>query len=218
MFTRTLQDAGCKVLHVVSSAKFALKAEDAGCDAVIAEGFEAGGHNGREETTTMCLVPLVAEAVEIPVVAAGGISDGKSMLAAMTLGAVGVQMGSRFVVTTESSAHPAFKKAVMEAKEGETFLTLKEITPVRLLNNPFADQVKSAYQNGANVDELKSLLGRARAKKGMFEGDLVEGELEIGQVSARLGNLVSAGHVVEATMSEFFKLKNKVNQIIDSCA
>jgi len=218
MFTKTLQDAGCKVLHVVSSAKFAVKAEDAGCDAVIAEGFEAGGHNGREETTTMCLVPLVAEAVEIPVVAAGGISDGKSMLAAMTLGAVGVQMGSRFVVTTESSAHPAFKKAVMEAKEGETFLTLKEITPVRLLNNPFADQVKSAYQNGANVDELKSLLGRARAKRGMFEGDLVEGELEIGQVSARLGNLVSAGHVVEATMSEFFKLKNKVNQIIDSCA
>ena len=218
MFTKTLQDAGCKVLHVVSSAKFAVKAEDAGCDAVIAEGFEAGGHNGREETTTMCLVPLVAEAVKIPVVAAGGISDGKSMLAAMTLGAVGVQMGSRFVVTTESSAHPSFKKAVMEAKEGETFLTLKEITPVRLLNNPFADQVKSAYQSGANVDELKSLLGRARAKRGMFEGDLVEGELEIGQVSARLGNLVSAGHVVEATMSEFFKLKNKVNQIIDSCA
>jgi enoyl-[acyl-carrier protein] reductase II len=215
LYTEKFKAAGCKVLHVVSSSKFAIKAEDAGCDAVIAEGFEAGGHNGREETTSMCLIPQVADSVRIPVVAAGGISDGKSMLAALALGASGVQMGSRFVVTKESSAHPAFKDAVLHAQEGDTQLTLKELTPVRLLSNPFADEVRLAYQNRATIDDLKALLGRARAKKGMFEGDIINGELEIGQVAARMKNLLTAKEVIDKTISELLSLKVTMNQMLN---
>lgn len=203
LYAETFKSAGCKLIHVVSSSKFAIKAQEAGCDAVVAEGFEAGGHNGREETTTLCLIPQVVDAVTIPVIAAGGIADGRSMLAAFALGAQGVQMGSRFVACIESSAHEAFKQAVIAAKEGDTHLTLKEITPVRLLNNPFADQVRLAYHNGATNDELKALLGRGRAKKGMFEGDMIDGELEIGQVSARLDNIYSAKQIIDQTMVEF---------------
>ncbi len=203
LYADTFKSAGCKLIHVVSSSKFAVKAQDAGCDAVVAEGFEAGGHNGREETTTLCLVPQVVDAVKIPVIAAGGIADGRSMLAAFALGAQGVQMGSRFVACEESSAHQAFKQAVIGAKEGDTHLTLKEITPVRLLNNPFADQVRLAYQNGATNEELKALLGRGRAKKGMFEGDMMDGELEIGQVSARLDQIISAKQIIDQTMLDF---------------
>jgi enoyl-[acyl-carrier protein] reductase II len=215
LYTEKFKAAGCKVLHVVSSSKFAIKAEDAGCDAVIAEGFEAGGHNGREETTSMCLIPQVADSVRRPVVAAGGISDGKSMLAALALGASGVQMGSRFVVTKESSAHPAFKDAVLHAQEGDTQLTLKELTPVRLLSNPFADEVRLAYQNRATIDDLKALLGRARAKKGMFEGDIINGELEIGQVAARMKNLLTAKEVIDKTISELLSLKVTMNQMLN---
>jgi enoyl-[acyl-carrier protein] reductase II len=203
LYAETFKSPGCKLIHVVSSSKFAIKAQEAGCDAVVAEGFEAGGHNGREETTTLCLIPQVVDAVTIPVIAAGGIADGRSMLAAFSLGAQGVQMGSRFVACLESSAHEAFKQAVIAAKEGDTHLTLKEITPVRLLNNPFADQVRLAYHNGATNDELKALLGRGRAKKGMFEGDMIDGELEIGQVSARLDNVYSAKQIIDQTMVEF---------------
>ena len=203
LYADNFKSAGCKLIHVVSSSKFAVKAQEAGCDAVVAEGFEAGGHNGREETTTLCLIPQVVDAVSIPVIAAGGIADGRSMLAAFALGAQGVQMGSRFVACEESSAHQAFKQAVIGAKEGDTHLTLKEITPVRLLNNPFADQVKLAYQNGATNEELKALLGRGRAKKGMFEGDMIDGELEIGQVSARLDQIISAKQIIDQTMLEF---------------
>ncbi len=203
LYAPTFKEAGRVLMHVVSSAKFAKKAQEAGCDAVIAEGFEAGGHNGREETTTLCLIPQVVDSVSIPVVAAGGIADGRSMLAAMVLGASGVQMGSRFVLTHESSAHMNFKMAVKDAQEGDTQLTLKELTPVRLLNGPFADSVRQAYQSHATIDELKSLLGRGRAKKGMFEGDMIEGELEIGQVSARMNDLISAEDVVKQTMQEY---------------
>jgi enoyl-[acyl-carrier protein] reductase II len=199
------------LIHVVSSSKFAVKAQEAGCDAVVAEGFEAGGHNGREETTTLCLIPQVVDAVQIPVIAAGGIADGRSMLAAFAIGAQGVQMGSRFVACKESSAHDAFKAAVIAAKEGDTQLTLKEITPVRLLNNPFADQVRLAYSGGATNDELKALLGRGRAKRGMFEGDMIEGELEIGQVSARLDNIASAKEIIDQTMSEFKATIQKIS-------
>ncbi len=211
LYAPTFKEAGRVLMHVVSSAKFAKKAEDAGCDAVIAEGFEAGGHNGREETTTLCLIPQVVDAVTIPVIAAGGIADGRSMLAVMALGASGAQMGSRFVLTHESSAHMNFKQAVLNAQEGDTQLTLKELTPVRLLNSPFADQVKQAYLDHATIEDLKTLLGRGRAKKGMFEGDLLEGELEIGQVSARMNNLISAGEVVRQTMVELLEAKNKLN-------
>ena len=210
LYAPTFKEAGRVLMHVVSSAKFAKKAEEAGCDAVIAEGFEAGGHNGREETTTLCLIPQVVDGVNIPVVAAGGISDGRSMLAVMALGAAGVQMGSRFVLTHESSAHMNFKQAVMQAQEGETQLTLKELTPVRLLNSPFADQVRQAYQSHATIDELKTLLGRGRAKKGMFEGDMLEGELEIGQVSGRMHDLISAEEVVKRTMQEFEERRKNI--------
>lgn len=202
-WTARLKDLGITVVHVVSSVKFARKAEAAGVDAVVAEGFEAGGHNGREETTTLVLVPMVADAVGVPVIAAGGIADGRSMLAAMALGADGVQVGSRFVCAEESSAHPAFKQRVAEAGEGETLLTLKEITPVRLLRNPFFDKVQSAYNQSATVDGLKQLLGRGRAKKGMFEGDLEEGELEIGQVSARFNRIQPAAEIVQEIITEF---------------
>ena len=202
-WTTRLKEAGHTVIHVVSSVKFALRAQDAGVDAVVAEGFEAGGHNGREETTTMVLVPMVAEALSIPVIAAGGIASGKAMLAALCLGAEGVQIGSRFVCATESSAHDAFKQEVVTAKEGSTTLTLKELAPVRLLHNPFFQQVQEAYRNGASVEELKRLLGRARAKRGMFEGDLEEGELEIGQVCATIHRIEPAASIVEGIMAEY---------------
>ena len=196
-WTKHLQSHGIKVVHVVSSALFAAKSEAAGVDAVVAEGFEAGGHNGREETTTMCLIPSVVKAVDIPVIAAGGLYDGKSMLAAMVLGAEGVQMGSRFVPTEESSAHIAFKNAVVEAGEGATTLTLKELTPVRMLHNELYQKLVAASQAGASKEELAEILGRGRAKKGMFEGDLVEGELEIGQISSMLTDIRPAKDVVD---------------------
>ena len=201
-WTKHLQDHGIKVVHVVSSVKFALKAQEAGVDAVVAEGFEAGGHNGREETTTMCLVPAVADACDIPVIAAGGLHDGRSILAAMMLGAEAVQLGSRFVATPESSAHIAFKEAVLAAGEGATSLELKDVTPVRLLHNDFAQQVIAAQKGGATSDELRVLLGRGRAKRGMFEGDLQEGELEIGQISAMLDSLEPAADLVRRLAEE----------------
>lgn len=203
-YTERLKSSGIKVAHVVSSSAFALKSQEAGVDAVVAEGFEAGGHNGREETTTLCLIPSVVETVSIPVIAAGGISCGKGMLAAMSLGAQGVQMGSRFVMTHESAAHENFKKAILKATEGDTKLTLHEVTPVRLLNSPFYRDVVAAYAAGASAEELKELLGRGRAKKGMSLGDLEEGELEIGQVSARLTEILSASEVIEQTITEFY--------------
>jgi enoyl-[acyl-carrier protein] reductase II len=212
-WTRTLKQHGITVVHVVSSVKFARKAEDAGVDAIVAEGFEAGGHNGRDETTTMVLVPLVREAVQVPVIAAGGIATGRSMLAAMVLGADGVQMGSRFVCSVESSAHPAFKQRVLHANEGDTLLTLKELAPVRLLRNNFFHQVQQAYAEGADVEQLKTLLGRGRAKKGMFEGDLDEGELEIGQVSAMLRDIVPAAAIVERVMEEYHQTVNSVTAL-----
>jgi enoyl-[acyl-carrier protein] reductase II len=205
-WTGHLQAHGIRVVHVVSSVKFALKAEDAGVDAVVAEGFEAGGHNGREETTTLCLVPAVADACAIPVLAAGGIHDGRSTLAAFALGAEGVQIGSRFVATVESSAHPAFKARVIGAQEGDTALGLKQLTPVRLLHNAFAAAVRAAEARGASPEELAALLGRGRAKRGMFEGDLEEGELEIGQVSALLDGLPTAGEVVRTLVSDYRRL------------
>lgn len=212
-YTERLKSSGIKVAHVVSSSAFALKSQEAGVDAVVAEGFEAGGHNGREETTTLCLIPSVVETVTIPVIAAGGISCGKSMLAAMSLGAQGVQMGSRFVMTHESAAHENFKNAILLAKEGDTKLTLHEITPVRLLNSPFYKAVLDAYETGASLDELKQLLGRGRAKKGMSMGNLEEGELEIGQVSARIKEIMSAKEVIDQTISEFLDAKKNVGNI-----
>lgn len=212
-YTERLKSSGIKVAHVVSSSSFALKSQEAGVDTVVAEGFEAGGHNGREETTTLCLIPSVVETVSIPVIAAGGISCGKSMLAAMSLGAQGVQMGSRFVMTHESAAHENFKNAILQAKEGDTKLTLHEITPVRLLNSSFYQEVLKAYETGASVDELKELLGRGRAKKGMSLGNLEEGELEIGQVSARLKGVISAREVIEQTIDEFYVAQKSVGNI-----
>jgi enoyl-[acyl-carrier protein] reductase II len=202
-WTGTLREHGITVVHVVSSSKFARKSEEAGCDAVVAEGFEAGGHNGREETTTLVLIPAVVEAVKIPVIAAGGIATGRQMLAAMVLGAEGVQMGTRFVASEEASSHINFKNAVVGAKEGDTQLTLKQLTPVRLIKNDFYKKVQEAEQRGATVEELNTLLGRARAKKGMFEGDLAEGELEIGQVSALLDGVLPAADIVKNVWKEF---------------
>lgn len=202
-WTQHLKDHGIKVVHVVSGVKFAKKAADAGVDAIVAEGFEAGGHNGRDETTTLCLIPMVTEAVDIPVIAAGGIGTGRSMLAAMALGADAVQVGSRFVASEESSAHQAFKNAVVEASEGDTLLTLKEITPVRLIKNAFYQKVVDAYKNKANIDQLKELLGRGRAKKGMFEGDLEEGELEIGQISGAIHDILPARKIVKQMIEEY---------------
>ena len=204
-WTTHFKEHGIIVVHVVSSVKFALKAQEAGVDAVVAEGFEAGGHNGRDETTTMCLIPMVAEQITIPLIAAGGIGTGRGMLAAMNLGADAVQIGSRFVTTTESSAHQKFKQVVVDAKEGDTLLTLKELTPVRLVKNNFFQQVEEAYKKGASDEELKQLLGRGRAKKGMFEGDLVEGELEIGQISGLIHSVKPAAEVVEEIITEFRK-------------
>lgn len=196
-YTGWLKDRGMTVVHVVANTKFAKKCEDAGVDAIVAEGFEAGGHNGREETTTMCLIPLIVDCVSVPVIAAGGIGCGRTMAAAMCLGASGVQVGSRFAASLESSAHAHFKEQILSAVEGSTELTLKEITPVRLLKNPFYAAVIAAYERGADVEELKLLLGRGRAKRGMFEGDMVEGELEIGQISARIDRIESASDIVK---------------------
>ena len=195
-WTGWLKERGITVVHVVSSSKFAQKAEEAGCDAVVAEGFEAGGHNGREETTTLVLVPAVSAAVKIPVIAAGGIATGRQMVAARVLGAEGVQVGSRFVASEEASSHPDFKKAVITSAEGDTQLSMKKLVPVRLLKNPFFQEVYAAEQRGATPEELKAILGRARAKKGMFEGDLQEGELEIGQVSALIKDILPAQEIV----------------------
>lgn len=202
-WTPVFKRNGITVVHVVSSSKFALKAQGAGCDAVVAEGFEAGGHNGREETTTMVLVPAVTKAVSIPVIAAGGIASGRQMLAAMVMGAEGVQMGSRFVASEEASSHINFKQAVINAAEGDTFLSLKKLTPVRLMKNKFFQQIEEAEQHGANEAKLKEILGRSRAKKGMFEGNLDEGELEIGQASALLDEILPAGKIVEDVWKEF---------------
>jgi enoyl-[acyl-carrier protein] reductase II len=204
-WTKHFKDHGITVVHVVSSSKFGQKAEQAGCDAVVAEGFEAGGHNGREETTSMVLIPAISKAVKIPVIAAGGIATGRQMLAAMVLGAEGVQCGTRFVASAEASSHPNFKQAVINAAEGDTQLSIKALTPVRLLKNKFYQEVAEAEKRGASVEEMKQLLGRARAKKGMFEGDLEEGELEIGQVSALLDDLLPAGEIVKNIWDEFNK-------------
>ncbi len=209
-WTKWLQDKGITVVHVVSSVKFALKAQDAGVDAVVAEGFEAGGHNGRDETTTLTLIPMVKEHLKIPLLAAGGIATGKAMLACMVLGADGVQVGSRFVASTESSAHQAFKQVVVEAKEGDTQLTLKELAPVRLIKNKFFNDVEALYKSAPTPEQLKELLGRARAKKGMFEGDLDEGEIEIGQISGLIHDIKPVAKIVKEMVDEFEKAKKDV--------
>lgn len=202
-WTPMLKEQGISVAHVVSSSTFAAKAQAAGCDAVVAEGFEAGGHNGREETTSFVLLPLVRQAVQIPVIAAGGIATGRQMMAAMVLGAEGVQVGSRFVASEESSSHMSFKHAVIDAKEGDTQLSMKQVVPVRLLKNVFYEQVREAEARGANKEELIALLGRGRAKKGMFEGDMEHGELEIGQVAAMIRDILPAGEIVQEIWNEF---------------
>lgn len=212
-WTRHLKQAGITVVHVVSNVKFALKSQDAGVDAVVAEGFEAGGHNGREETTTLCLIPEVRDALQIPVIAAGGIGSGRAMMAAFALGAEGVQVGSRFVASMESSAHTNFKEKVINTAEGQTVLTLKQLTPVRLIKNKFAQDVEQAQQRCATREELTQLLGRARAKKGMFEGDLDEGELEIGQVAATIKEILPAGEIVKAIWQEFTEEKNRITKL-----
>ena len=213
-WTSVLKEKGITVVHVISSSKFARKSEEAGCDAIVAEGFEAGGHNGREETTTMVLIPAVVNAVKIPVIAAGGIATGKQMLAAMVMGAEGVQMGSRFVASEEASSHINFKNAVINSNEGDTILTLKQLTPVRLIKNNFYKQVQEAENKGASVEELKAILGRARAKKGMFEGQLEEGELEIGQVGANVIDILPAAKIVDEVWQGFKEaLANPIKMI-----
>jgi enoyl-[acyl-carrier protein] reductase II len=202
-WTRMLKNHGITVVHVIANSKFAKKAEEAGVDAIVAEGFEAGGHNGREETTTLCLIPIIKQAVSIPVIAAGGIGTGRAMLAAMALGADGVQIGSRFVASEESSANINFKKSVINSQEGDTKLMLKQLTPVRLLRNKFFEAVQEAEIKGASVEELSELLGRGRAKKGMFEGNLDEGELEIGQVSALIKEVKPAKAIIEEIIAEY---------------
>jgi len=213
IWTKTLQDEGIKVIHVVSSSAFAVKAQAAGCDAVVAEGFEAGGHNGREETTTMVLIPQVRDAISIPLVAAGGIATGKQMLAAMVLGADGVQVGSRFICTPEASSHQSFKEAIIQSKEGDTMLSMKKTVPVRLLKNHFANEIKDAESRGASAEELNELLGRGRAKKGMFEGKLDEGELEVGQVSSMIKQIMPAADVVKEIWKEFVEEKIRVGNL-----
>ena len=210
-WTNHLKGHGIKVAHVVSSLKFALKAQDAGVDAVVAEGFEAGGHNGRDETTTLCLIPIVKEKLNIPLIAAGGIGNRRAVLAEINRGADAVQVGSRFVASLESSAHDNFKNAVVDAKEGDTQLTLKEITPVRLIKNDFYKQILNAYEGGSSVDELKTLLGRGRAKKGMFEGDMIEGELEIGQISGLIHDIKPAAEIVYDFIKEYEIALNEQN-------
>jgi enoyl-[acyl-carrier protein] reductase II len=212
-WTQHLKEKGITVVHVVSNVKFAIKCQEAGVDAIVAEGFEAGGHNGREETTTMVLIPMVKKAIKIPLIAAGGIGSGASMAAAFALGADGVQIGSVFAATTESSGHENFKNTIIHTPEGETQLTLKQLTPVRLIKNKFFKEVDAAEKRGASAEELQQLLGRARAKKGMFEGDLEEGELEIGQISGAITEIRSAAQVVEEIMKEFADTQNKIKNI-----
>ena len=209
IWTSFLREKGITVVHVVSSVKFALKAEAAGVDAVVCEGFEAGGHNGREETTTFTLIPMVKEQVKIPVIAAGGIGSGRGMLAAMVLGADGVQIGSRFAATIESSAHDNFKKTIVDVKDGGTQLTLKELAPVRLVKNKFFKEVQELYQQNPTIEQLKELLGRARAKRGMFEGNLDDGELEIGQVAGLIHEIKPAKEVLDAIVEEYQQVKKE---------
>ncbi|WP_282033094.1 nitronate monooxygenase family protein [Aequorivita sinensis] len=209
-YTSKLKENGITVVHVVSSVKFALKAQEAGVDAVVAEGFEAGGHNGREESTTLTLIPMVKEQLQIPLIAAGGIATGRAMLATMVLGADGVQVGSRFVASDEASSHHAFKQMVVDAKEGDTQLTLKELAPVRMLKNEFFESVMELYKTNPTKEELAKHLGRARAKRGMFEGDLVEGELEIGQVSGLIHDIKPAGVILKEMVEEFQTAKKEV--------
>lgn len=213
IWTPILKENGIKVVHVVSSVKFALKAQDAGVDAVVAEGFEAGGHNGREETTTLTLIPMVAKEIDIPLIAAGGIATGKAMLAALILGADAVQVGTRFVASHEASSHIKFKEEVIKAKEGATQLTLKELAPVRMIKNKFFEDVQKLYAKGTNPEELKELLGRARAKKGMFEGDLEEGELEIGQIAGLINEIKPAAEIVKEIITEFEAAKQSVSAL-----
>ena len=210
LWTGFLKDKGIKVIHVVSSSRFARKSEQAGVDAVVAEGFEAGGHNGREETTTLCLIPMVCDAVSIPVIAAGGIGSGKSMLAVIALGAEAVQVGTRFAASNESSAHEAFKKKITTLNEGDTTLTMKQLTPVRLVKNEFYQQVVQAEQQGATAEVLQKILGHGRAKKGIFEGDLIEGELEIGQVAASIKEIKSAEEILHEIWNDYQESKRKL--------
>ena len=211
-WTSHLQEHGIIVVHVVSSVKFALKSQEAGVDAVVAEGFEAGGHNGRDETTTFTLIPMVREKLEIPLIAAGGIATGRGMLAAMVLGADAVQIGSRFVASAEASSHIKFKEMVVNAQEGDTKLTLKELAPVRLLKNKFFEDIEALYQKNPSKEELQQLLGRARAKKGMFEGDLIEGELEIGQISGLIKTINPAAEIVKEIVDEFESVQSQLHQ------
>ena len=211
IWTSFLKERGITVVHVVSSVKFALKAEQAGVDAVVCEGFEAGGHNGREETTTFTLIPMVKEHLEIPIIAAGGIGNGRGMLAAMVLGADGVQIGSRFAASLESSAHNNFKQKIVDSIEGDTKLTLKELTAVRMIKNDFFDKIEQAYSRNSSIEELKNLLGKGRAKKGMFEGDLVNGELEIGQVSSVINSILPVSKIIDEIVDEYNILCKKFN-------
>ena len=210
IWTSFLKEKGIIVVHVVSSSKFAIKAQEAGVDAVVAEGFEAGGHNGREETTTLTLIPMVKEKIQIPLIAAGGIATGRGMLAAMILGADGVQMGSRFAASTESSSHENFKKTIIEVEEGGTQLTLKELAPVRLIKNKFYNDIQDLYSKCPTPEDLKTLLGRARAKKGMFEGDLIEGELEIGQIAGLIHDVKPVSEIINTVISEFELAKKEI--------
>lgn len=213
-WTSFLKENGITVVHVVSSSAFALKAQDAGVDAVVAEGFEAGGHNGREETTTFTMIPMVKEKIKIPLIAAGGIADGKGMLAAMVLGADGVQVGSRFAASIESSAHDNFKQTIINVKEGDTQLTLKELAPVRLIKNKFYEDVQDLYKTNPTKEALVELLGRARAKKGMFEGDLVEGELEIGQIAGLIHEIKSAADIIHEMISDFELARKEMSNLV----
>ncbi len=213
LWTAILKENNIKVVQVVSSVKFALKSQEAGVDAIVAEGFEAGGHNGREETTTLTLIPMVKAAISLPLIAAGGIATGGAMLAATALGADGVQVGSRFVASDEASSHPNFKNEVIKAVEGSTVLTLKEITPVRMLKNPFFQKIAALYENGADAEELKSTLGRGRAKKGMFEGDLEEGELEIGQIAGLINEVLPAAQIVQNLIEEYNHTLKRIKEI-----
>lgn len=212
-WTKQLQSHGIKVVHVTASSLLAKKCEDAGVDAVVAEGFEAGGHNGREETTTLCLIPAVRDTISIPLIAAGGIASGRAMMAVMALGADGVQIGTRFVCSDESSAHPDYKKKVSSLNEGDTLLSMKKVVPVRLIKNEFYKQIQQAEDKGADASDLMHILGRARAKKGMFEGDMTEGELEIGQISAMVRDIKPAADIVREIWAEFLETKHKIEKL-----
>lgn len=213
IWTPVLKKKGIKVVHVISNTKFAIKAVDAGVDAIVAEGFEAGGHNGREETTTLCLLPLIRKAVDIPLLAAGGIASGEAMMACFALGAEGVQIGSLFAGSIESSAHENFKKKIIHSVEGDTMLSLKRLTPVRLLKNDFFNKVNAAEERGASIEELREILGKARAKKGIFEGDMVEGELEIGQVAAQIREIKPVARIMDELWVQFTETRNKIAAI-----